>query len=143
MTFWFAKDLLFAVLGMFDVLPGGGGVAFGAHVGGFAAGLASVAIFQWRKRRREARPEPEGLVIEPAAALAAARRVQLRAEAPTRGTGETPTIFLHDGQQQTGPFTLSSVQAMLERGEINADASYWSEGMADWQSVTDLASQPM
>jgi membrane associated rhomboid family serine protease len=138
-TLWFGKDLLFAVLGMFDVLPGGGGVAFGAHVGGFAGGLAAAAIFQWMKHRGEARPEPTKMVIEPAAALAAARRVP----APIRATGETPTIFLHDGQQQTGPFTLSAVQAMLERGEINTDASYWSEGMSDWQSVTDLSSQPM
>jgi len=62
---------------------------------------------------------------------------------PTAAPGETPTIYLHDGRQQTGPFTLSAVQAMLQSGEISRGASYWSEGMADWQSVVDLAGQPL
>jgi hypothetical protein len=50
---------------------------------------------------------------------------------------------VHDGRQQTGPFTLTQVQTMLRRGEIGHDASYWSEGMSEWQSVVDLAGQPL
>lgn len=139
-TFWFAKDLLFAVLTM--LLGGrGGGVAFGAHVGGFLGGLALVAIYRKlapvREEGGEEQPSHTGPIIDTSSLMAA----RVPALAPI--TSETPTIFLHDGQRQTGPFTLTAVQAMLRRGEITRDASYWSEGMTDWQSVVDLAGQPL
>ena len=137
-TFWFAKDLLFAVVGMFSEKLGGG-VAFGAHVGGLLGGLALVAAYQWLERLREEKSAPSGLIIDPTAVLAPARTPA----APLPATSETPTIYLHDGQRQTGPFTLTAVQAMLQRGEISRDASYWSEGMTDWQWVVDLAGQPI
>ena len=54
-------------------------------------------------------------------------------------TGEVPAIFICYGGEQSGPFTLSHVQDMLRLGSIGPDALYWSEGMADWQSVADLA----
>lgn len=136
-TFWFGEDLLFAILGMFSK-HSGGGVAFGAHVGGFLGGLAMIGIYHWMTRRQAEESAPAGRLIDPAAVLAP--RAPL-ARGPA--TGEVPTIFLHDGQQQTGPFTLTAVQAMLLHGEISRDASYWSEGMTDWQSVVDLAAQPM
>jgi len=139
-TFWFAKDLLFAVLGML-VKNAGGGVAFGAHVGGLLGGLALVAAYKWlaRERAATAAPARSRLRIDPAAILAPARAPA----APLPASSETPTIFLHDGKAQTGPFTLTAVQAMLQRGEISRDASYWSEGMSGWESVSDLAGQPI
>lgn len=137
-TFWFGKDLIFAILGMI-LKTTGGGVAFGAHVGGLLGGLGLVAAYQWLTRRREEQARPSDLIIDPAAILAPAR-VPAHFTAPA---SETPAIFLHDGRDQTGPFTLSHVQAMLHRGEINRDASYWSEGMTDWQSVADLADGPV
>src|ERR1017187_3789057 len=106
-TFWFAKDLLFAVMGMFSEKLGGG-VAFGAHVGGLLGGLALVAAYQWLERLREEKSAPSGLIIDPTAVLAPARTPA----APLPATSETPTIYLHDGQRQTGPFTLTAVQAM-------------------------------
>lgn len=36
-------------------------------------------------------------------------------------------------------FTLSQVRDMLRRGAVSREMSYWSEGLADWQSVADLA----
>src|SRR5262249_33716935 len=42
-SFWFAKDLFFAAL-TYSLNEGHGGVAFGAHVGGFLAGLALVGL---------------------------------------------------------------------------------------------------
>ncbi len=57
-------------------------------------------------------------------------------------TSETPTIFLHDGTTQTGPFTLTQVQAMLHTGAISHETQYWSEGLDAWQSVADLSGQP-
>ncbi len=134
---WFGLNLLNAVVTM--IIGGnGGGVAFGAHVGGFLAGLALMAGHRRVQRVQEEKPEPSGLIIDPAKILASSG-MSLPASAST----ETPTIFLHDGQQQTGPFTLTNVQAMLKHGAISRDASYWSEGMDDWQSVVDLAGQPI
>ena len=141
-VFWFLKDLLSLFLSHSSSharLHGGGGVAFGAHVGGFLAGLALIAIYKWMGLPREAKSEPIRLIIDPATILAS----QVVQTAPATATSETPTIFLHDGTEQTGPFTLTEVQAKLLRGEINRDAEYWSEGMADWQSVVDLSSQPL
>lgn len=137
-TFWFAKDLLFAILGWFSEKLGGS-VAFGAHVGGLLGGLALVAAYRWLTRLGEEKAVPSGLILDPTATLAPARKAAL----PSTATSETPTIYLHDDQQQTGPFTLTAVQAKLQRGEISQDASYWSEGMTDWESVVDLAGQPI
>ena len=135
---WFGLNLLNAAVTM--IIGGhGGGVAFGAHVGGFLAGLALMAGYRRLQRPPEEEPEPPNtLIIDPAKILAASGR---RVPAPV--STETPTIYLHDGQQQTGPFTLVHVQAMLKHGGIGRDASYWSEGMDDWQSVVDLAGQPI
>src|SRR5258706_4559821 len=44
-SFWFLKDLVFAGLA-FYLNQGGGGVAFGAHVGGFLAGLGLVGLIK-------------------------------------------------------------------------------------------------
>jgi hypothetical protein len=138
LVFYFGKDLLWAVIGMFSHTSGSG-VAFGAHVGGFLAGLALVSIYHGLTRLRKRQPAPSRIIIDPAALMARAGI----APAPVTATSETPTIYLHDGQQQTGPFTLTEVQASLQRGELGLDASYWSEGMAEWQSVVDLAGQPL
>lgn len=138
-TFWFGLQLLSAALQMVLGGGGGGGVAFGAHIGGFLGGLALVAAYQWLERSREAKPAQPDLIIDPAAFTAAIRRPTT----PIPATSETPSIFLHDGQRQSGPFTLTAVQAMLQRGEIGRDACYWSEGMTGWESVVDLAGQPL
>jgi membrane associated rhomboid family serine protease len=133
---WFGLNLLSAAITM---LSGGhgGGVAFGAHVGGFLAGIALMA-----GNRRLQRPEEEAattnLIIDPAKILTVSGRPLY----PPAST-EMPTIFLHDGEKQIGPFTLTHVQAMLKHGEIGREASYWSEGMDDWQSVVDLTGQPV
>lgn len=135
---YFSMDLLGAVLGMFSE-HAGGGVAFGAHVGGFLGGLALVAIYKWIMRSQEAESVESNLIIDPAAVLAAA---PMR-PSPIAVTSETPTFFLHYLARQTGPFTLSQVQAMLHSGAIGHEAVYWSEGMSNWESVVDLSDQPI
>ena len=137
-TFWFAKDLFWAVLGMIFHQKGGG-VAFGAHVGGFLGGLALVAIYKWLIKPREEESGESDLIIDPAA-MPAPIRVPFPA---TPATSETPTIFLHYLARQTGPFTLSQVQAMLHSGDLGHEAFYWSEGMSGWESVVDLSDQPL
>jgi membrane associated rhomboid family serine protease len=135
--FWFLKDLFWALLGMTSAHTGGG-VAFGAHVGGLLGGVALISAYRWLVRRPAEIAEASELIIDPAPLLAAIRRSQ-----PPAATSETPTIYLHDGTQQTGPFTLTQIQAGLQNGSIRREAVYWSEGMTDWQSVTDLSSQPL
>jgi membrane associated rhomboid family serine protease len=133
--FYFAMDLIGAVIGMFS--EHGSGVAFGAHVGGFLGGLGLVAFYNWRVRPREPVEEIDNRIIKPE---------RIRVAVPPRqvvSAPETPTIFLHDGMEQTGPFTLTQVQAKLRQGEINHDARYWSEGMDDWQDVVELSDQPI
>jgi rhomboid family protein len=136
-TFWFAKDLLWAVLGLISK-NGGGGVAFGAHVGGFLGGLAMIAVYKWIVKPRDNSADEPDLIIDPIPVLiaASAQRQQVSAN-------EMPTIFLHDGSEQSGPFTLAQIQSRLSCGEINRDAQYWSEGLSEWQSVLDLASHPL
>jgi rhomboid family protein len=132
-TFWFVKDLFFAILGMFDHHHGGG-VAFGAHVGGLLAGLAMIGIIKLIDRRQHPEERPTPALVIPL----------VPAPVPIdAGPAETPTIYLHDGAAQSGPFTLSQIQAALARGAIGHDAVYWSEGMADWQNVLELAARPM
>jgi membrane associated rhomboid family serine protease len=133
--FYFAMDLIGAVIGMFS--SHGSGVAFGAHVGGFLGGLGLVAFYNWKLRPRELADESDDRIIKPE---------RIRVTLPPRpvvSAPETPTIFLHDGTEQTGPFTLTQVQAKLRHGEINHDAQYWSEGMDDWQDVVELSDQPI
>jgi membrane associated rhomboid family serine protease len=137
-TFWFLKDLFWAVLGMVSK-HAGGGVAFGAHVGGFLGGLALIASYNGIVRAHDAESAQPRLVIDPATILTPA----MARQSQTLVTSETPTIFLHDGSEQTGPFTLSEVQAKLQHGEIGRETQYWSEGMTDWQSVVDLSSHPI
>ena len=136
--FWFLKDLLFAVLGLVWQQQGGG-VAFGAHVGGFLGGLALIYVFKRMEQRRNEGDPKNNLIIDPGM-LRTPMRVPLPASS---ATSETPTIFLHDGTDQTGPFTLTQVQAMLHQGRIGLDASYWSEGMSDWENVAELSDHPI
>ena len=132
-TFWFLKDLLWALLEL--VYPhNGGGVAFGAHVGGLLAGLALIGVAKLSGRRGEKAEASSALIIDPKRAM----RVVLP-PTQTPATSEAPTIFLHDGTAQSGPFTLTQVQSMLSCGSVSRDALYWSEGLSDWQSVADLA----
>jgi hypothetical protein len=90
-------------------------------------------------RPREEAAAPRELIIDPVAVIAEAK-ARNPAAFPT---SETPTIFLHDGTEQTGPFTLTQVQAKLRHDQIRRDAQYWSEGMDDWQDVVELSDQPI
>jgi membrane associated rhomboid family serine protease len=139
-SFWFLKDLFWAVLGL-TMGHGGGGVAFGAHVGGFLGGLAMVSIYKWIAERetRESETVPSSFIIDPVKILAIANaRQQIQ---PV--TSEIPTFYIYDNNEQTGPFTLTQVQLKLSHAEISRAAQYWSEGMTAWQNVLELSSQPI
>lgn len=143
-TLWFLKDLLGAVLDMF-AHERHGGVAFGAHVGGLLAGLAFIGCQKWIGRSPEmAAPEAETTFSELAISRAKALTMNHALNRPLVAVvSETPTIFLHNGQEQTGPFTLTQVQAKLQHGEISREAQYWSDGMTAWENVLELADNPL
>lgn len=136
-TFWFLKDLVWMVLGYYSD-HAGGGTAFGAHVGGFLAGVAAIGLLRVIARGRFETDEEEERRpnVKPAPIRVMAR------PRPVVAPVETPTIFLHDGAQQTGPFTLTQVQMMLQSGQISREHQYWSEGLEEWQNVAELSDQP-
>ena len=127
-SFWFLKDLFWAALG-YVWQRKGGGVACGAHGGGFLAGLALVGLYHLLGRKH-GEPADE----EPVASLPASAIVETH--------NETPAIYLHDGGVQSGPFNQFQIQQMLSLGSISRDAVYWSEGMTDWANVLELSDRP-
>ena len=135
--FYFLSNLLWAIVGM--AAPGEhGGVAFGAHVGGFLAGFLIIVIYKWFGGDKKVDEEElETVPIINSREIMAAK--QIAAVSRPQATGEIPSIFLHDGLNQTGPFTLSQIEAGLRDGTISRDIVCWSEGMADWQGVSELA----
>jgi membrane associated rhomboid family serine protease len=56
--FWFLEQVLFGAAGLANPAGGGGGVAYFAHVGGFAFGLALIRLFAVRRRS-----EPPGYPV--------------------------------------------------------------------------------
>lgn len=133
-SFWFLKDLFWAVLGFFDQHVGGG-VAFGAHVGGLLGGLGLIGVYKFLERRRG--KTTAGEIVKPGPI-----RVQVPVRRETTSPVATPTIYLHDGGVQSGPFTMFQIEQMLAAGSISQDALYWSEGMTDWANVLELSGRP-
>lgn len=129
--FWFLKDLFFAGLS-FYLDKGGGGVAFGAHVGGFLMGAGLLGISKLiPARNSRAKPAPVPVRRTKPAAPAALPEA---AEAPTAPS----TIYVYQGEAQYGPYNLFHIREMLAQGSVTSDAQYWSEGMPEWRSVAEL-----
>lgn len=123
-SFWFLKDLFFAILSHLDDGTGGG-VAFAAHVGGFIGGAAMIGAYKgltklWAHR---AQPAANAETLQPQTSLQ---------------PNEPAYIYLYENEQTLGPYTLTQVQQMLDLGSLDDSVCYWYEGMADWQPVGDL-----
>ena len=114
-SFWFGSDLLGVVASMGQPEEGGG-VAFGAHVGGFVAGLGFIALAKLRLRHGQ--EDTNGRLA--------------------RATPAEPadTLLFMNGEQ-CGPFSMTQVREMIALGSVPADALYWREGMPDWGSVAE------
>jgi membrane associated rhomboid family serine protease len=120
LSFWFLKDLALAVLS-YAGDGDGGGVAFGAHVGGFLGGLAMVLACKPFLHREDEMP------VKPAAPVVRIARPR-----------NEPAVFVLEGETQTGPYPVSKVLEMVDLGTLSADAYFWREGMEDWRSVAEL-----
>jgi len=126
-AFWFLMDFASLVLQL-GFAGGGGGVAFGAHVGGTLAG----ALVMWLLNRGVRKTDDT--VTAPAMALplrSAGRAVAQQPDAP-------PAIYLYVNEQQIGPFARRRIQEMLALGSITPDTQYWQEGMPEWRPVAEL-----
>lgn len=118
-SFWFLKDLAFAILAASSE-NGGGGVAFAAHVGGFVGGMGMVGLWKLLMRGR--------------------RRMDADEEAVAQaGAGpHAQAIYLFENDTQSGPFTPQQLSEMWAAGYIPADALYWQNGMTDWRGIGEL-----
>jgi len=133
-AFWFVTNLFWMTIGYLSDNQTDG-VAFGAHVGGLLAGLALISVYKVIvKYHPESVSGPDGEQVSAVAVTAQARPASV---------SETPALYVYEAGKQSGPFTLSQVQAMLACGALDKDALYWSEGMRDWQNVEELAGRPL
>ena len=53
LVIWFAQQALFGYFDLLQPTGGGGGVAYFAHIGGFAFGLLAIKLFASERRRRK------------------------------------------------------------------------------------------
>ncbi len=116
-SLWFFLDLTSLLLEMGNASRGGG-VAFGAHIGGMLAGLALVALNQKVTSWRDQEPS----IPTP----------------PRHSESDVQTIYLtHDGNT-TGPYSRAEIQQMRLTGSLDSGVSYWEEGMPEWLPIEDL-----
>jgi len=132
-SFWFLSDLALMLLTL-AVGEEGGGVAFGAHVGGTICGVALMSMNKLLPKpsaaeESEEEEEPNRIVRPPI-------RVQLK---PAQSAAAEPqVIYLFVAGAQAGPFSSPQVQDMFRTGAISSEALYWQEGMEDWRSAAEL-----
>ena len=125
-TFWFAMDFIGFIMDLSNPEEGGG-VAFGAHVGGTLAGIAAMRLMRKSK-------------IHPGAATIPAKAgpVKVAARPVMVDPMEHAPVYISIDGNQSGPFPQSSVKGMLELGSIPPHAYYWREDINEWRLVTDL-----
>jgi len=123
-SFWFLKDLFFAGLSYYQN-ERGGGVAFGAHVGGCIFGAAALGISKIVPAKKTKRKK------EPI-------RVELARPVAPADPAEPPSIYVYQGEIQYGPYNLFQIREMLADGSVISEAQYWSEGMAEWRNIMEL-----
>jgi len=128
---WFSSNFCSMLWDVYH--PGhGGGVAFASHVGGLLAGLGFIALSKLTARKRAA-----GITTTDILSPEEIKAASSLGKAPS--VLEVPTIYLHEDGAPTGPFTLPQIQARLAQCELDPETRYWSEGMSQWESVTELA----
>jgi membrane associated rhomboid family serine protease len=135
-SFWFLKDLALMFLAQ-SMETHGGGVAFGAHVGGTLFGVGLGALEKMRLKRA-GDGEFEEMEEKPAVIVSnRAVRVAVKPKS-TPAAAEMPTIYLHWAGTQFGPFTSEQIHQKFAAGQIPADALYAQEGMTDWRPADEL-----
>ena len=125
-SFWFLIDFISFIIDLTNPTAGGG-VAFGAHVGGTIAGaLAMLAI---RKRLTAPGEEIAPVRAKTPSALPVAVPIDPIAAAP---------VYLSIDGDQSGPYPPASVRGMLELGSIPYTAYFWRDDMSEWRPISEL-----
>jgi hypothetical protein len=52
-----------------------------------------------------------------------------------------PKIYLLVGDEQQGPYSEEQISKMLLDGEITSETLFWQEGMSEWKTLAEGASQ--
>ena len=127
-SFWFLIDFISFIIDLANPTAGGG-VAFGAHVGGTIAG--TVAMLAMRKRLTASQEE-----FAPARAKTLSA-VPIAARIDPDPVSAAP-VYLSINGNQSGPYPSASVRGMLELGSIPHTAYFWREDMSEWRPVSEL-----
>src|SRR5687767_14895446 len=48
------------------------------------------------------------------------------------------TYYIERNGEQRGPYSMGQLEQMWAAGSITADSNYWTQGMVQWASITDL-----
>lgn len=51
---------------------------------------------------------------------------------------EGPTYFIFVNGEKKGPFSRAELRDLLKSGEVNLDDSCWTEGMAEWKTLSSV-----
>jgi len=124
-AFWFLLDFASLILHLGSA-GAGGGVAFGAHVGGTVAG--ALAMWIMRRSLKTFDDDQPGSPQLPLASPAL----------ETSSPDEPATVYLSIDGQQVGPYAPSKVRAMLALGSLPQEAYFWQEGMTEWRPLSEL-----
>jgi hypothetical protein len=131
--YWFLIQFIAASTQQMDIQSAArGGTAWWAHVGGFVAGLGLIGLHKLfsPKKKAETKRGPVRVAVRKAVPVPARAAAAL----PT----EAPTLYVYQGETQYGPYNLFQIQQMMGDGSVTGDAQYWSEGMTEWRSITEL-----
>jgi hypothetical protein len=101
------------------------------HVGGFAMGAGLMGIAKLVTASSKPKTKRAAIRVPVPAPKAAVAPL----DAPTA----EPTIYVYQNETQYGPYNRFQIREMLADRSIISDAQYWSEGMPEWRSVSELA----
>jgi membrane associated rhomboid family serine protease len=145
---WFGQQVLFSLLTAHTSVAGGGGVAYLAHIGGFAFGAAVAVAFQrYEIERRWIAPSIDRTVekvlvsnpgVDAALELAARGDVEgawqhLLAEV-VRAPEDLDVVMAlwgfaqaHERSREAAPAMAGLIQADLQRGAMDSAVEHWNE----------------
>ncbi len=94
------------------------------------AGLGLIGLHKLFSPKKKTEPKRGPMRVN----VPARARPPAAVAAPT----ETPTLYVYEREAEYGPFNLFEIQQMISEGRVTSQALYWSEGMTEWRSISEL-----